>query len=681
MDTGKKKRVKITDQKARKKGKSAIERRNSAKLVGIQPGSEERRNSNTASYEDHKREPDGKENNDDTPRIELEHVENGQEESEPDKSDKITSEETVTINSPDDATVGHDLSAKVMTDHTGRIKVPKRIPSASSGGSSAEDSDADIVTLNIGGFKHQTKLETISQFPSTRLAKLAESARLTGKREYFFDRHPTLFEYILNFYRVGKLHVPISLCGPLLREELDFWEIDDKDIEQCCWVHYISFEETLEMIEKFEQDDRRTKNSAKNVDPDAPFWYRYRPKVWRALQDPYSSKGATAYAVTSLLVVLLSISVFILETLPYFEALTVHATNSRANITSEMLRHELDIFYDITPYDTLLIIDNSCNVFFFTEFLVKLLTAPSKRDFLTTPLTIIEAICIVPYYIAVAIVFLHPDPVTLFTFIRVLFAFRVLRIFRIFILMKHFLALKILIYTIKASTKELFLLLLVVIIGVVIFACIEYYMEIFSTEESDFKHIPLAFWWAIVTMTTVGYGDMAPKSGLGYLVGSLCAISGVLVIALSVPAIVNNFTLYYTHAQSREKLKLRKRKFQKQRWNKLMSTTVFKIKFNKTEDKGHSGFKTMMNGLMQTGDKTPKINSVTPLNIEIGSDKAATSCADSVNDDVIEESDVNDTKTNQNHLQVNNANDHPNAAGSQMEDEYSVSEVKPQIIE
>ncbi|KAL4223651.1 Potassium voltage-gated channel subfamily D member 3 [Mactra antiquata] len=146
--------------------------------------------------------------------------------------------------------------------------------------------------------------------------------------------------------------------------------------------------------------------------------------------------------------------------------------------------------------------------------------------------------------------------------------------------MKHFMALKILMYTITASTRELFLLLVVLIIGVVIFACLEYYMEIFSDPaDLELEHIPLAFWWALITMTTVGYGDVVPKSGLGYLIGGFCAISGVLVIALSVPVIVKNFTIYYTHAQSREKLKLRKKKFeQTEKWQRLKAGLRSKLK-------------------------------------------------------------------------------------------------------
>jgi len=72
--------------------------------------------------------------------------------------------------------------------------------------------------------------------------------------------------------------------------------------------------------------------------------------------------------------------------------------------------------------------------------------------------------------------------------------------------------------------------------------------------------IPVGLWWAIVTMTTVGYGDMTPKTYLGMFVGSLCALTGVLTIALPVPVIVSNFALFYSHTQARAKLPKRRRR-------------------------------------------------------------------------------------------------------------------------
>ena len=53
----------------------------------------------------------------------------------------------------------------------------------------------------------------------------------------------------------------------------------------------------------------------------------------------------------------------------------------------------------------------------------------------------------------------------------------------------------------------------------------------------------------VIFSTQVGYGDMVPKTYLGMFVGAMCAMAGVLVVALPVPVIVSNFAMYYSHTQ------------------------------------------------------------------------------------------------------------------------------------
>ena len=151
--------------------------------------------------------------------------------------------------------------------------------------------DDDIIVLNVGGVRHETQISTLLKRPETRLYAVAEAAKAQGKREFFFDRNPQMFPSILNYYRIGKLHMPSDVCGPAAKAELDYWELEDKDIEQCCWVNYISYEETLDMLEKFEADERNKFYSV-YVSPSASFFSRTKPRLWRALQDPYSSRKA-----------------------------------------------------------------------------------------------------------------------------------------------------------------------------------------------------------------------------------------------------------------------------------------------------------------------------------------------------------------------------------------------------
>merc|ERR1740137_192703 len=101
--------------------------------------------------------------------------------------------------------------------------------------------------------------------------------------------------------------------------------------------------------------------------------------------------------------------------------------------------------------------------------------------------------------------------------------------------------------------RELLLLTMTVSMGMLIFAGLAYALE---KDEPDtmFYTLPQTLYWAIITMTSTGYGDVAPTTAGGKLVASLCSICGVLCITLPIPIIVANFNRYYEKSKIEEEL-------------------------------------------------------------------------------------------------------------------------------
>ena len=276
------------------------------------------------------------------------------------------------------------------------------------------------------------------------------------------------------------------------------------------------------------------------------------------------------WAWFTLFVVVVSTCVFMAETLPAVRRTKKSYTDQtiKLNGTQQLAKGlelpkpediEAIMYHPWSTYATLVVMDNICNGIFFVDFLLRFVSAPKTLTFLYSPLTIIELLSIVPYYVAMLIIFnVTPISYELTIMLELFFFFRSLRILRFFTLIKHFHALKVLVYTIRTSIKELLLLILILMMGVVVFACLIFYADLHD-ERSQFENIPMALWWALVTMTTVGYGDKVPMSVYGYIVGSLCATCGILTIALTVPIIANNFTVFYAYALARARLSEQRR--------------------------------------------------------------------------------------------------------------------------
>ena len=166
---------------------------------------------------------------------------------------------------------------------------------------------------------------------------------------------------------------------------------------------------------------------------------------------------------------------------------------------------------------------------------------------------LIDLSALLPNYMHLIMVTIDPTLVKSSS-TKIITILKVTRILRIFRLVRRVPGLWILIYTLKASFQELFLMIAFLCVGMLFFSSLVYYAD----DRKTFTSIPHSLWWALITMTTVGYGDMYPVTEWGYVIGSLTAWSGLLMIGFSVPILVNNFIMYYQHIQfglEEEKLK------------------------------------------------------------------------------------------------------------------------------
>jgi len=200
------------------------------------------------------------------------------------------------------------------------------------------------------------------------------------------------------------------------------------------------------------------------------------------------------------------------------------------------------------------IIETVCVAWFSLEFLLRFIQASSKLEFLRGPLNIIDALAILPYYVSLVVVEdegeLDPDRPgagkgyldKLGLVLRLMRALRILYVMR---LARHSLGLQTLGLTVRRSTREFGLLLLFLCVAVTLFSPLVHLAESELTGVQDFSSIPASYWWAIISMTTVGYGDMVPRSIPGQMVALSSILSGILIMAFPATSIFHMFSRSY----------------------------------------------------------------------------------------------------------------------------------------
>lgn len=406
------------------------------------------------------------------------------------------------------------------------------------GDCNASDASGETeVVVNVGGVKQVLYGDALSRYPDTRLAELIDCSLKSSEEisvlcddydpdagEFYFDRDPEAFKCVVELYYYGEIHMKRGICPICFMKEMEFWKIDADFLDDCCKCQLKEVEDELaEIAEKV-----RTILVDRDGDPSAAGWQRFQMCLWRLMEKPESSLPAHIIAIVSFIFILVSSVVMCVGTIP-----DLQVEDSEGNLTEN---------------PTLEVIETVCICWFTIEYILRLISSPNKRKFVLAFMNVIDFMAIMPFFVVLILTSFGTGVMELANVQQAVQALRIMRIARIFKLARHSSGLQTLTSALKSSFKELGLLLMYMGVGVFLFSALGYTMEQ-SHPETLFTSIPQSFWWAVITMTTVGYGDVYPKTTLGRCNAAISFLCGVIAIALPIHPIINNFVLVYNKQQ------------------------------------------------------------------------------------------------------------------------------------
>ncbi|XP_031563243.1 potassium voltage-gated channel protein Shal-like isoform X2 [Actinia tenebrosa] len=360
-----------------------------------------------------------------------------------------------------------------------------------------------LTTINVSGQRFVVDKDIFSRFPDTLLgSNFKESFFDSQRKEYFFDRDPEVFKYIIIFYKTGKLHFPEEECACCFDTECRYFGIQTDIMSDCC------HEPFGEQTEDFKEYLRRNRPlEIPKVSDNQACLQILRRKMWKIFEDPGGNIFGLLLHYISAVFIVVSVISSVVETIP-------------CGIQKCGKKYAKEFF----------LTEAVCVTLFTSEYVSRLFAAPKRWEFVKKFLSIIDLIAILPFYVGLISPKASEGPFTVL---------RVFRIFRIVKMSRHSTKVQQAGSSLRESFSELSFVFVVLAVMIIIFSSVIYYAES-AYPDTNFTSIPATFWYTIVTMTTLGYGDLVPESIVGRLTGALCSLSGILVVALPAPVLEKN---------------------------------------------------------------------------------------------------------------------------------------------
>ncbi|XDV53821.1 hypothetical protein PO909_022235 [Leuciscus waleckii] len=399
-----------------------------------------------------------------------------------------------------------------------------------------------MLNINVGGKVYQISYRVAAKYPKTRIGRLATYTDHNRKldlcddytvqnNEFFFDRDPDIFHSIFNFYRTGVLWIKDELCPRNFLEEINYWGVRIKNTHRCCRISFEERQDELNEQLKVQRELEAEVETEEHEDlfQDMAFGHT-RFLIWNLMEKPFSSVTAKLMAVASSFFVLVSLV-----------AMTLNTVEEMQKMTTDHLNGKTYCEY----------VEVLCIAFFTMEYILRLVSTPDLTHFTKSVLNAVDLIAILPLYLQMLLESFEKTVGRVGKVGQVLRIMRLMRIFRILKLARHSTGLRAFGFTLRQCYQQVGCLFLFIAMGIFTFSAMVYTVE-HDVHHTNFTSIPHAWWWAAVSISTVGYGDMFPETALGRIFAFACISFGIILNGMPISILFNKFSDYYAKLKAYE---------------------------------------------------------------------------------------------------------------------------------